>query len=106
MGYSSSVSAALISKKERGWVGERNHLIMLTKPKKKPGWMSQEEYDQTLDTLKVREMKAGGKIMVTTILCTKEASKGVLKSLFRDRWNVGLDLRSIKTTVWYGASAL
>ncbi len=61
--------------------------VGLTKPKKKPDWMSQEDYDQAPDRLKVREMKAGGKIMVTTMLCSKEASKETLKSLFRDRWN-------------------
>ncbi len=80
-------------------LGERDHLIVLTKPKKKPDWMSQEDYNQTPNTLKVREMKAGGKIMVTTILCTKEASKDMLKTLFRSRWNVELDLRNIKTTL-------
>lgn len=80
-------------------LGERDHLIVLSKPKKKPDWMSQEDYDQAPDTLKVREMKAGGKIMVTTMLCAKEASKDTLKTLFRDRWNVELDLRNIKTTL-------
>ena len=80
-------------------LGERDHLIMLTKPKKKPDWMSQEDYDQAPNTLKVRELKAGGKIMVTTMLCSKEASKDTLKTLFRSRWNVELDLRNIKTTL-------
>jgi hypothetical protein len=79
--------------------GERDHLIELTKPRKNPGWMSQEEYDQAPDTLKVREMKVGGKIMVTTMLCPKEAAKKTLKTLFHSRWNVELDLRNIKTTL-------
>ena len=50
------------------WLGVRDHLIVLPKPKK-PDWMSQEDYAQAPDTLTVREFKAGGKIMVTTFLC-------------------------------------
>ena len=80
-------------------LGVRDHLIVLTKPKKKPHWMSQDQYDQTPPTLKVREFKAGGKIMVTTFLCPKQSPKAVLKTLYRSRWNVELDLRNIKTTL-------
>ena len=80
-------------------LGVRDHLIVLTKPKKKPDWMSQAEYDQAPATLTVREFKAGGKIMVTTFLCPKETPKAELKVLYRCRWNVELDLRNIKTTL-------
>ncbi len=80
-------------------LAERDHLIVLTKPKKKPHWMNQAAYDQAPATLKVREFKAGGKILVTTFLCPKEAPKAVLKALYRRRWNVELDLRNIKTTL-------
>jgi hypothetical protein len=77
----------------------RDHLIVLAKPKKRPDWMSQDEYERAPDTLKVREFKAGGKIMVTTFLCPKDTPKSVLKALYRSRWNVELDLRNIKTTL-------
>jgi hypothetical protein len=80
-------------------LGVRDHLIVLIKPKKKPDWMSQDEYDRAPSTLKVREFKAGGKIMITTFLCPKDAPKSVLKVLYRSRWNVELDLRNIKTTL-------
>jgi hypothetical protein len=80
-------------------LGVRDHLIVLTKPKKKPDWMSPVEYDQAPDTLTVREFQAGGKIMVTTFLCPKETPKHLLKALYRQRWNVELDLRNIKTTL-------
>jgi len=80
-------------------LGARDHLILLTKPKKRPEWMSQREYDQAPATLKVRELYAGGKILVTTFLCPKEAPKTVIKALYRCRWNVELDLRNIKTTL-------
>ena len=80
-------------------LGARDHLIVLEKPKKKPDWMSQHDYERAPDTLKVREFKAGGKIMVTTLLCAKHTAKDVLKKLFRSRWNVELDLRNMKTTL-------
>jgi hypothetical protein len=80
-------------------LGARDHLIVYTKPKKKPDWLSQEDYDQAPATLKVREFQAGGKIMVTTFLCPKEAPKAVLATLYRGRWNVELDIRNIKSTL-------
>jgi hypothetical protein len=80
-------------------LGTRDHLIVLDKPKKKPDWMTQEAYDQAPATLKVREFKAGGKIMVTTFLDSHAAPKNQLKVLYRRRWNVELDLRNIKTTL-------
>jgi hypothetical protein len=80
-------------------LGVRDRLIVLTKPKQKPEWMSRYEYDQAPATLKVRELQAGGKITVTTFLCPKETPKNVLKALYRQRWNVELDLRNIKTTL-------
>ena len=80
-------------------LGPRDHLIELQKPKKKPDWMSQAEYDQAPDSLEVRELYTGGKILVTTLLCSKQTSKAALKTLYRDRWNVELDLRNIKSTL-------
>ena len=80
-------------------LGVRDHLIVLPKPKRKPDWMSQYEYDQAPATLKVRELQTGGKILVTTFLCPKDTPKHVLKALYRQRWNVELDLRNIKTTL-------
>jgi hypothetical protein len=80
-------------------LGVRDHLIVLIKPKQKPEWISQYEYDQAPATLQVRELQAGGKIMVTTFLCPKETPRHVLKALYRQRWNAELDLRNIKTTL-------
>ncbi len=61
--------------------------------------MSQDEYHQAPATRRVRELQAGGTILVTTFLCPKETPKNVLKALYRQRWNVELDLRNIKTTL-------
>jgi hypothetical protein len=80
-------------------LGQRDHLIELHKPKIKPAWMSQADYDQAPDSLTVRELYTGGKLLVTTLLCPKATTKAALKKLYRDRWHVELDLRSIKTTL-------
>lgn len=80
-------------------LGERDHLLELTKPKTKPRWMSQDDYDRAPATLKVREFKAGGKLMITTFLCPKNCPKPLLKALYRRRWHAELDLRNIKTTL-------
>lgn len=83
-------------------LGQRDHLIEISKPKRKPGWMMQADYDQAPDILKVRELQAGGKIMVTTLLCANKTPKVALKHLYRSRWHVELDLRNIKATLGLG----
>jgi hypothetical protein len=80
-------------------LGERDHLIELAKPKIKPAWMSQVDYDLAPVTITVREVATGGKILVTTLLCPKQTPKTELKDLYRSRWNIELDLRNIKTTL-------
>ncbi len=80
-------------------LGERDHLIVLNKPKVRPDWMSERQYNAAADSLTVREFKAGGKIMVTTMICKKRHSKEALKSLYKSRWHVELDLRHIKDTL-------
>jgi hypothetical protein len=80
-------------------LGTRDHLIKLKKPKKKPDWMRQEDFDQAPDCLAVRELRVGGKVLVTTLLCSKKTRKNALKKLYKSRWHVELDLRNIKTTL-------
>ncbi|MDH4138440.1 MAG: IS4 family transposase [Anaerolineae bacterium] len=80
-------------------LGPRDHLIVLHKPTNKPDWMSQADYDQAPSTLMVRELRTGGKTLVTTLLCPKDTHKSALKALFRSRWHVELDLRNIKSTL-------
>ena len=80
-------------------LGQRDHVIELCKPKIKPAWMSQADYDQAPERVKVRELYTGGKILMTTLLCPKHTPKAALKRLYQDRWHVELDLRNIKTTL-------
>jgi hypothetical protein len=80
-------------------LGERDHLMVIDKPKIRPDWMSEAQYNAAPDSLTVRELKAGGKIMVTTLSCHKSHPKEMLKSLYKSRWHVELDIRSIKDTM-------
>ena len=80
-------------------LGARDHLLVLPKPRQKPDWLSQAEYDQAPAELTVRELRAGGKTLVTTLLCPKATDKVAVKALFQSRWHVELDLRNIKTTL-------
>lgn len=80
-------------------LGARDHLIVVSKPVIKPDWMSAADYAQAPATLTVRELRAGGKTLVTTLLCPKHTDKAALKALYRSRWHVELDLRNLKTTL-------
>ncbi len=83
-------------------LGQRDHLITLEKPKKRPYWMSEQAYQAAPASMTVREFKAGGKIMVTTLVCPSAAPKEELKGLYKQRWAVELDIRHIKETMGMG----
>jgi hypothetical protein len=80
-------------------LGVRDHLMLLPKPAIKPDWMSQADYEQAPHSLTVRELRTGGKTLVTTLLCPKLTDKAAFRSLYCSRWHVELDLRNIKTTL-------
>lgn len=78
-------------------LGARDHIICWDKPKVTPAWMSAEEYAALPDELEVREFRVGGVVYVTTLPDAKAYPKDELARLYRERWNIELDLRSIKT---------
>jgi hypothetical protein len=80
-------------------LGPKDHLIQLSKPKIKPEWIDDTTWKEAPESITVREFKAGEKIMVTTLICPKTHSKKSLKTLYKQRWNVELDIRNIKETM-------
>ena len=80
-------------------LGQRDHIVELTKPKLRPYWMSEEEYESKPETLRIRELAVSGKVLITTMLDAKKYPKSEIKALYKRRWNVELDLRNIKTTM-------
>jgi hypothetical protein len=80
-------------------LGARDHRVSWPKPKVRPEWMSPEDFAALPQELTLREVKVGKKVLVTTLLCPRKTCKTALGELFRQRWNVELDLRAIKTTL-------
>jgi len=79
-------------------LGARDHVVQWQRPQRPP-WMDAATYAQMPETLSVRELRVGGLHLVTTLLDAKEVSKPQLHELYTQRWNVELDLRSIKSTM-------
>ncbi|HDO33693.1 MAG TPA: IS4 family transposase, partial [Chromatiales bacterium] len=79
-------------------LGVRDHLVQWPKSAR-PAWMSAEEYRGYPDEIKVREVKVGKKVLVSTFLSPRKMPKAELGKLYWQRWNVELDLRNIKTTL-------
>lgn len=83
-------------------LGVNDHLIQLTKPKRRPHWMTEDEYEGYPDFLSIREVKVAGKVLITNLISPQTASKTDLKTLYKKRWNVEVDLRNIKHTLGMG----
>jgi len=80
-------------------LGKKDHLIEIPKSKKKPEWMTQEQFEDAPDKILIREIKVGKKVLITTMLSAKKHSKKELKTLYKQRWHVEVDFRNIKTTL-------
>ena len=77
-------------------LGKNDHIVQWIKPKK-PEWMTQEDYDGFPEVVTVREFKVNGKVYVTTLLSAKKHHKKDLAKLYKLRWQVEINLGSIKT---------
>ncbi|MDO8860302.1 IS4 family transposase [Haliea sp. E1-2-M8] len=80
-------------------LGERDHVVRWTKPRRRPEWMTPEQYRSFPDELTVREVKVDGRVLVTTMVSARQVPKGELSDLYACRWHVELDIRNIKTTL-------
>jgi Transposase DDE domain len=88
-------------------LGQDDHLITWPKPKR-PKWMSQAFFASLPATLTLRELRVRvpkGKsrvreiVVVTTLLDAGRYNKGALAALYKRRWQVELNLRSLKATL-------
>jgi hypothetical protein len=79
-------------------LGARDHVVMWPRLQR-PGWMDKATYETMPETLRVREVRVGGWILVTTLTDAQKVSKQELYVLYRLRWQIELDLRSIKTVM-------
>jgi hypothetical protein len=75
----------------------KDHLVEWKKPKRKPVWMTARDYAALPGVITVREFKVKGVAYVTTLLNAKQFNKHELASLYKERWKIELDFRTIKT---------
>ena len=80
-------------------LGARDHLVDWVRPAGVPAWMSRERYRAYPPKIRLREVRVGHRVLVTSLLAPRAVPKGELDALYRQRWHIELDLRSIKTTL-------
>lgn len=76
-------------------LGQDDHIVQWSRPAR-PAWMDEQTYAATPRTLRVREVRVNGRVLVTTVLDERMAPPAELDRLYCSRWNIEVDLRSIK----------
>jgi hypothetical protein len=79
-------------------LGKHDHLVQWPRPPK-PRTMSAEDYARYPEFITMREVEANGRILVTTIIDPKVASAQALGTLYKMRWNIEVDFRTVKATL-------
>ncbi len=80
-------------------LGKKDHIVTWYKPKSIPTWMDEETYNQIPDSIEIREIKSKGKVIATTILDHKFATRKEISKLYTKRWLIEVDLRHIKSAL-------
>ena len=89
-------------------LGTDDQLVVYCKPRQRPKWMSQQEYDALPMELHVRELRyrtgrAGFRsqvvVLVTTLLDPEKYPALELAQLYARRWQVEVNFRHLKTTL-------
>lgn len=76
-------------------LGRADRLVQWERPPH-PSWMDAETYAGMPERLSVRQTKVAGRILVSTLTDAKSVSALELDALYRRRWQIEVDLRSIK----------
>lgn len=76
-------------------LGRRDRLVQWARPQR-PSWMDTETYARMPETLSLRQTEVAGRILVSTLTDPKLVSAPELDALYSRRWQVEVDLRSIK----------
>ena len=80
-------------------LNSNDHIITIKAPKSIPTWMSDEEIKTLPKTIRIREINISGKILITTMLCPRKTTVIAIKNLYKERWNIEVDFRNIKSTL-------
>jgi len=79
-------------------LGKNDHVVQWPRPPK-PKTMSAEEYARYPQFLTMREVEVNGRILVTTLCDPTFVSARALGALYKMRWNIEVDFRTIKATL-------
>lgn len=78
--------------------GKKDHVTYWKKPQK-PDWMDKKTYQNYPSTLRIREFKVDGAVYVTTFFNAKQYPKRELAKIYKLRWHIEINLKSIKSTM-------
>ena len=76
-------------------LGRSDRLVDWRRPRR-PEWMDVETYARMPETLTVRQTKIAGRTLVSTLTEARSVKASDISELYKQRWQVELDLRSIK----------
>lgn len=76
-------------------LGPRDRLVQWQRPQR-PSWMDVQTYARMPESLTLRQAEVAGRILVTTLTDARTVSVQEVDALYRRRWQVEVDLRSIK----------
>jgi hypothetical protein len=79
-------------------LGVKDHVVAWARPQQPP-WMDDATYATMPAILTLREARIGGLTLVTSLTAADDVSKQELLALYHARWQVELNLRSIKTVM-------
>ena len=79
-------------------LGASDHLVRWHRPKR-PTWMDAKQYATMPEEIIVRQAIVGGRELVTTLTDATLVSVSDLDELYRKRWMVEVDFRSIKSEI-------
>lgn len=90
------------------WLGSCDQVVEWIKPASPPKWMSAEQFASLPETIRVRELKVrirdvGSRVrevtLVTTLLDPIKYPAATIARLFKQRWQIEVDLRDLKITL-------
>lgn len=79
-------------------LGKNDHVVQWARPPK-PKATSAEDYARYPEFITMREVEVNGCILVTTLLDPMFVSVGALGALYKMRWSIEVDFRTIKATL-------
>lgn len=79
-------------------LGKCDHIVEWLRPPR-PKWLDPAMYAAIPDHLTLREVRVGNWIVVSSLLDPRDVAKRELSDLYQQRWQVEVDLRSIKSVM-------